>query len=108
MFLSVGVRTCLRVTFSTKRSKTLVFVSIVNQATAHKSFDRNIEKCNKCKKLKVSIFICWYVCHYQIGIYMFIANNENTRTICEICLKLTIKTPERCQRQLFPLFTLNK
>ena len=29
------------------------------------------------------------------GNYMFKANNKNTRTRCEICLKLKIKTPER-------------
>ena len=29
--------------------------------------------------------------------YMFKVNNRNTRTRCEICSKLTIKTPERCQ-----------
>ena len=27
--------------------------------------------------------------------YMFKINNRNTRTRCEICSKLTIKTPER-------------
>ena len=27
--------------------------------------------------------------------YMFKVNNRNTRTRCEICSKLTIKTPER-------------
>ena len=31
----------------------------------------------------------------QVGIYMFKANNRTTRTRCEICSKLTIKTPER-------------
>ena len=31
---------------------------------------------------------------------MFKVNNKNTRTGCEICLKLTIKTPERHQRQM--------
>ena len=63
------------------------------------------------------------------GIYLLKVNNGNIRTICEICSKLTIKTPE--QRQLprqwhpsgvfivnfkhishivlvFPLLTLNK
>ena len=30
-----------------------------------------------------------------IGIYMFKVNNGSTRTICEICSKLAIKTPER-------------
>ena len=28
------------------------------------------------------------------GNYMFKVNNRNTRTRCEICSKLTIKTPE--------------
>ena len=32
---------------------------------------------------------------YPAGNYMFIVNNRNTRTRCEICSKLTIKTPER-------------
>ena len=31
------------------------------------------------------------------GNYMFKVNNRNTRTRCEICSKLTIKTPERYQ-----------
>ena len=31
------------------------------------------------------------------GIYMFKVNNRNSRTRCEICSKLTIKTPERRQ-----------
>ena len=29
------------------------------------------------------------------GIYLFKVNNRNTRTSCEICSKLKIKTPER-------------
>ena len=32
-----------------------------------------------------------------VGNYMFKVEKRNTRTRCEICLKLTIKTPERCQ-----------
>ena len=35
----------------------------------------------------------------QAGSYLFIANRWNTRTKCEICSKLSIKTPERCQRR---------
>ena len=34
--------------------------------------------------------------HYSANIYLFKVNNRNTRKRCEICLKLTIKTPERC------------
>ena len=33
----------------------------------------------------------------QAGNYIFKVNNRNTRTRCEICSKLTIKTPERRQ-----------
>ena len=34
---------------------------------------------------------------YPAGNYTFKVNNKNTRTRCEICSKLTIKRPERCQ-----------
>ena len=30
-----------------------------------------------------------------VGIYIFKVNKRNTRTRCELCSKLTIKTPER-------------
>ena len=30
-----------------------------------------------------------------VGNYMFKVNNKDTRGRCEICLKFTIKTPER-------------
>ena len=32
---------------------------------------------------------------FPAGNYMFKVNKRNTRTRCEICSKLTIKTPER-------------
>ena len=35
--------------------------------------------------------------HYPAGIYLLKVNNRNTRTRCEICSKLTIKTPEKVQ-----------
>ena len=35
---------------------------------------------------------------YPAGNYMFKINNRNTKTRCEICSNLTLKTPE--QRQL--------
>ena len=34
---------------------------------------------------------------YPAGIYLLKVNNRNTRKRCEICPKLTIKTPERRQ-----------
>ena len=37
---------------------------------------------------------------HPVGNYMFKVNNRNTRTKCEICSKLTIKTRERrCWRR---------
>ena len=43
------------------------------------------------------------------GIYLLKVNNRNTRARCEICSKLTIKTPERQWRRsgLFIVKTLN-
>ena len=38
---------------------------------------------------------------------MFKVNNRNTRTGCETCSKLTIKTPQRQQRPMSALYTLN-
>ena len=41
----------------------------------------------------VDLFISKILC-IPAGNYMFKANNRNNRTTCEICSKLTIKTPE--------------
>ena len=43
-------------------------------------------------KLVLTIFL--------VGNYIFKVNNRNTRERCEICSKLTIKTPERRQKLL--------
>ena len=40
-------------------------------------------------------YIMLQMLHFPAGNYMFKVNNRNTRTRCEICSKLTIKTPER-------------
>ena len=44
---------------------------------------------------------------YPAGNYMFKVNNRNTRTRCEVCSKLTIKTLERRQALLLTLNTLH-
>ena len=41
------------------------------------------------------------------GIYLLKVNNRNTRTRCEICSKLTIKTPERHQWCRSGVFVVN-
>ena len=40
-------------------------------------------------------------CHLLAGIYMLKVNGKNTRARCEICSKLTIKTPERRRSGVF-------
>ena len=43
-----------------------------------------------------------------MGNYMFKVKNRNTRKSCQICLKLTIKTPERPHwRGPFDVFIVN-
>ena len=41
------------------------------------------------------------------GNYLFIVNNRNTRTRCEICSKLTIKTPGRLHWRRSGVFIVN-
>ena len=45
--------------------------------------------------------------HIPVGNYKFKVNNRNTRTRCEICSKLTIKTPERRHVLVALFLTLN-
>ena len=45
--------------------------------------------------------------YYATGIYQSKVNNRNTRTRCEICSKLTIKTPERRHCRLSSVFIVN-
>ena len=42
-----------------------------------------------------------------VGIYLLKVNNRNTRIRCEICSKLTIKTPERRQWRRSGVFIVN-
>ena len=39
--------------------------------------------------------------------YMFKVNNKTTRTRCEGCSELTIKTPKRCHWRLYSVFIVN-
>ena len=42
-----------------------------------------------------------------VGIYLLKVNNRNTRTRCEICSKLTVKTPERRYWRRSSVFIVN-
>ena len=54
------------------------------------------------------------ICLFLNSIYLFKVDNRNTRTICEVCSKLKIKTPERrlstperCHWHMWNLFRVN-
>ena len=48
----------------------------------------------------IYIYIYIYIIYYIIyNINILKVNNRNTRTKCEICSKLTVKTPERSRRR---------
>ena len=46
-------------------------------------------------------------CKDPVGIYMFKVNNGNTKTRCEVCSDLTIKTPERRYWRRSGVFIVN-
>ena len=52
---------------------------------------------DKKKKKEKYFFRVFFPINNPAGIYLLKAHNRNTRTRCEICLTLTIKTPERRQ-----------
>ena len=51
--------------------------------------------------------LCFSLVIFPANIYLFKVNNRSTRKRCEICLKLTIKTPVRRQRRRSGVFTVN-
>ena len=49
----------------------------------------------------------YQVTSIPVVIYLLKVNNRNTSTRCEICLKLTIKTPERRHWRRSSVFIVN-
>ena len=43
------------------------------------------------------IYFCYVTSYKMPSFYLLKFNNGNNRIMCETCLKLTMKTPERCQ-----------
>ena len=65
---------------------------------------------HKVQNIIFSLFLCtaeYGNNHIQGGIYLFKVNNENTRKICQICLKLTIKRLERHQGRRYSALNTN-
>ena len=51
---------------------------------------------------------CFYEINgWPIAIYLLKINSENTKTSCEICSKLLIKTPEQRQWRHSDVFIIN-
>ena len=58
-------------------------------------------------KLSIQMFIKRKIRAGKTCIYLLKVGNRNTRTRCEICSKLKIKTPERHHWHLSGIFILN-
>ena len=54
----------------------------------------------------MNLYLLQYACN-PAGNYMFKVTNRNTRTKCETCLKLTIKTPDRRNWRRSGVFIVN-
>ena len=50
---------------------------------------------HECKTYDITSYSRVYSHAIPAGNYLFKVDNKSTRTRCEICSKLTIKTPER-------------
>ena len=53
------------------------------------------------------VFVYLFFEAFPGRIYLLKVGNRNTRTRCEICTKLMIKTPERCQWFCSDVFVVN-
>ena len=77
-------------TRSPETRKKFLMIPSLAASIQRKKMKKMKSKCkiNKIEKQKLN----------PASIYLLKVNNKNTRTSCEICSKLTIKTPERRQR----------
>ena len=74
----------------------------------HKVQQRSFDSQNVIYYMSQLSETCNYkISSYPIDIYMFKVNNRHTRTRCEICSKLTIKTPERRHWRHSGVFIVN-
>ena len=58
-------------------------------------------------RLKYRSTFCWKYCYFPAGIYLFKVHTGNTRTMFEICEKLTLKIPGRLQWRRSGVFIVN-
>ena len=75
----------------------LIFFSLSNELYKNAKLEiyRNNVNKNTIVKLDTQKLSLKFILNDPAGNYMFKVNSRNTRTRCEICSKLRIKTPER-------------
>ena len=71
----------------------LIYLGIQLSASYFTAFNDN----ERCRRKEEVFWLFKWRRRYPVDIYLLKVNNRNTRTRCEICSKLTIKTPERRQ-----------
>ena len=70
--------------------------------------DKNAEKGKTAySQASCSTFLFDYLLETQVDIYLLKVNNGNTRTRCEMCSKLKIKTPEQRHWRRSSVFIVN-
>ena len=89
-----GIITFVMITFKTRWKDELLLHAYIPETVAGVFF---------IIKLKLKVNIVWNWAHPP-GKYMFKVNNRNTRTRCEICSKLTIRTSKRRQTSSWCLY----
>ena len=84
-----------------------------NKYTTNSLDWENLFSINCTGNYQISVFFCQrnqrmlVYFFLAVGNYMFKVNNRNTRTRCEICSKLTIKTSERRHWRRSGVFIVN-
>ena len=89
--------------------------TIYLETESHKVWDQSVEPFWNSGHFKLALInLTWPVFNrvkreicFPDGIYLLKVNNRNTRTRCEICLKLTIKIPQRHHWRRSGIFIVN-
>ena len=99
IFVEVLNEKFLKKSFFCNKTKTKAFL----ENRAHRLF-LDIKKNFTKRNFRQTSFDLGQLELLDVGIYLLKVNNRSTRARCEICSKLTIKTPERRQASFWCLY----
>ena len=85
----------------------LLFLFILFPCNTRRKKKQGIEAKRICLKVPLNEIHYFWNSSFPAGIYLLKVNSRNTRARCEICSKLTIKTPERRHWRLSGVFIVN-